>query len=387
MLVVGLCGLSVGCGEGEVGEAQLTWIAGAQDAPDGERRVSTWAFVGGEGSRFEEGGTFVHVDVPLPRDAHGQLQLDLPPPGVDEPSRLRYWETDHGRVVFDGNALSGAVRVTGVADGCACAGGAFELLFVDPGPDGRAGTDDDLRRALRDATYAAGDDGCRPARLASDQIPVDRIEVTYTEACDPRIGNGESVMRGGAVWDGRRETRSSTTVVIFYEPQPLPAPGPPTRDDRFDDDSSSGCAGDDSRGGCESDDNGGGCSSDDSGGGCDGDDSGGGCGGDDSSGGCDGDDSSGGCDGDGGGCDADVMSAAGPAPCRLRRRRSLSSGAQNCLLIGLALCAQGSLRGRRKRLLGRSAPERDGRSDDGQEHHADPEHDREERKGTEVEHR
>ena len=362
------------CGDGSLGEARLTWQT-PDDRDSRSRRIDTWAFMGGDGSRFAPDGSLVHIEFPLEDGLRGHIEFDI----ADDPGRrptLHYAETRGQRVVFEGNATRGAISVAARSSrACGCVGGVFDLEFVDPGSDGKVGTDDDRRRRLERGSYQGEDSTCPQLTLPEERQEegvILRVQSGCEVGKDPRTTFRKQrpgpplAGRGGrdVVMRPRSRSRSSVLVVVAqpyrdpYVPDTAQGGCSCTGDRTYN--RSSGCSADD-----DSADNGGGCSADDdsadNGGGCSADndsaDNGGGCSADndsaDNGGGCSSDDDS--ADSGSGGCEGDSIAAtrtrAGSARvCQFRRpRRGLISGtAQNYLLITAAASVQW-FRGRRRR--------------------------------------
>lgn len=149
-------------------------------------------------SRFAPAGLLLEATVRRPSGARGTLRLDLPDPSAAQGASpvVSYGEQDAGgRVLFQSTRAAGRIELS--ADpGCPCQTGRLELLFVDPGPDGVLGGDDDRRRRLGSARIRVDD---RPFCHARAAIPIrEDLLVVGSRACPVSSGR-----RGGgsaAAW-------------------------------------------------------------------------------------------------------------------------------------------------------------------------------------------
>lgn len=109
-------------------------------------------------------GTLLRLTFPYPNgERGGVLRLDLRGPsegtiyGLAEADRARadYYEVDGSDVVFQSSSAEGTVEVQAWShSGATTTRVAFSLRFEDAGPDGVAGTDDDLAREVTSGVAA-----------------------------------------------------------------------------------------------------------------------------------------------------------------------------------------------------------------------------------------
>jgi len=248
-------------------------------APDGSvvesEPLVTWgAIVSREASRFQPSGTYVYAEMGRRDGRLALLEVDVAS-GIGQPYAV-YSEWQGDEQVFYADNPRGTVAVAPDQPQ-----GRFLLRFVDPGPDGISGTDDDDVRVLADGAWA------RRARSVAAGAP----------------------LTGGGVDDGWGDL---VDVIVDWDLE-VPVGDTAPVDDLGDGSEDVGCGGEDTGtvddSGCGGEDIGdsggdaGGCEGDTGGdAGCDGGGGGSGCdgGGDLGGGGCAG--------GGGGGCQGDIMS-------------------------------------------------------------------------------
>jgi hypothetical protein len=165
------------------------------------------AFISSAASRYAPAGLYIYFELPRPDGAVAHVELDLPagrgvggPPGGPF---LSYREFVDRRPVFRSQTASGRVEVP-VGD-CPCRDGRLELLFTDPGPDGKLGSEDDLHRRLSRGRFAWNEDHfCRSAKLLdlSDgsvivDAPNDCPTVSHGSSGGGSSGGGSVAYEGG----------------------------------------------------------------------------------------------------------------------------------------------------------------------------------------------
>ncbi len=101
-------------------------------------------------------GIYLYASAVRPGGVFAELEIDLP---ADMGSGMRdvdsaYREYRDGAAVFAAQAVSGWISVAAPTGTDAPFTGYFELDYVDPGPDGIAGTPDDSARSLRSARFS-----------------------------------------------------------------------------------------------------------------------------------------------------------------------------------------------------------------------------------------
>lgn len=276
---------------------------------------------------FGAGGLALAFEIQRQAGGVGHLDLDLP---LTDPSTqtsqilLGYMETDEGgEVIFEGRLTSAFLEVA-ESPACPCTNMRLEARFIDAGPDGLVGTQDDQQRRINAGLIAEGGVGCRSniTLPLADGLRV--VEVPCPTGTGGGTGGGSTdpPPTGGGGGSGTEWTAEDTADVV--------------------DACAAGC---NSTDGCASSDEG--CDDE----GCD--ESGGGCEGDTDSG-CEGDSGGSGCEGDtASGCDGDAGAACNAESCRVIRRTPRIPNATLIavlLLLGMTqVWRRGAKRRRRRR--------------------------------------
>jgi hypothetical protein len=301
------------------------------------------SFVSTSASRHAP-GLYLYFEFIRPTGAVAQVEIDLPTSQGADPTQsyLKYQEHKDGIVSFSSSTASGSsllpAHLLGAGQDCACEDGLLELVFVDHGPDKKAGTKDDQQRRLSRLRYSREQSYyCRNTRL---QEVKERFQVGLLHDCPGSHYTPAPSSGGGSYYDTEAEVGCHVPEDDgYYEDE-----GCESSDDSYYEEDG-GCGGEDdsdsdyaSDGGCEGDYSDSDYSSSE---GCESD-----SGGDYDSGGCEGD--SGG-DYDSGGCESDAYAAVKRPRRRGGRWRRAFGLALPMMVLGLL---HGALRRRRRRPRG-----------------------------------